>query len=83
MHRTQYNVLNSWNDPSIVQHINVALRLRNNILKIANKTTWKLHGIIDASKEDFISLCVSIIYIKKIKIVLCAYTLYMFIYFFC
>ncbi|XP_016773003.2 isoleucine--tRNA ligase, mitochondrial isoform X1 [Apis mellifera] len=57
LHCTQYNVLNSWNDPSIVQHINVALRLRYNILKIANKTTWKFHGIIDANKEDFISLC--------------------------
>ena len=51
----------SWNDPGIKQHINVALRLRNNVLKIINKTSWKLYGVVEATKEDFTLLSVSII----------------------
>ncbi|OAD60680.1 Isoleucine--tRNA ligase, mitochondrial [Eufriesea mexicana] len=56
LHCTQYKVSESWNDPTMEQHIDVALQLRKIVLKIVNTTTWKLYGIIEATEKDFVSL---------------------------
>ncbi|CAK9796616.1 Isoleucine--tRNA ligase, mitochondrial [Anthophora plagiata] len=56
LYHTQRKVSESWNDPDFVKHMEAALRLRNNILNIVDKTTWKLHGIVKATREDFFFL---------------------------
>ncbi|KOC68779.1 Isoleucine--tRNA ligase, mitochondrial [Habropoda laboriosa] len=53
LHCTQYKVSESWNDPEFVKCMDVALRLRNNVLNIVDKNTWKLYGIVKATREDF------------------------------
>lgn len=71
MHCTQYKISESWNDSKIAQYIDAAIRLRNNVLKVADKTTWKLYGVIEATKDDFVLLSVSIIYTKETKVMFC------------
>ncbi|XP_060827749.1 isoleucine--tRNA ligase, mitochondrial [Bombus pascuorum] len=56
LHCTQYKISESWNDSKIAQYIDAAIRLRNNVLKVADKTTWKLYGVIEATKDDFVLL---------------------------
>ncbi|XP_034191573.2 isoleucyl-tRNA synthetase, mitochondrial isoform X1 [Osmia lignaria lignaria] len=50
---SSYKVSDSWNEPEITKYVDAALRLRNDLLKTVNTTTWKLFGIIEATKEDF------------------------------
>ncbi|XP_017875475.1 isoleucine--tRNA ligase, mitochondrial isoform X1 [Ceratina calcarata] len=56
LHCTQYEIPSSWNDPTIVEYVDAALTLRNNILRTTDKNTWKMHGVIEATNKDFRSL---------------------------
>ncbi|XP_076756258.1 isoleucyl-tRNA synthetase, mitochondrial [Xylocopa sonorina] len=55
---TEYKVPEFWNNPDIVKYVDAALKLRNNLLETVDKNTWKLHGIINATKEDFSALSI-------------------------
>ncbi|XP_076634653.1 isoleucyl-tRNA synthetase, mitochondrial isoform X1 [Colletes latitarsis] len=50
---TSYKISDFWNDPEIVKCVNVAFRLRDNLLQNFGTNTWKLSGTIEATKEDF------------------------------
>ncbi|XP_053988281.1 isoleucine--tRNA ligase, mitochondrial isoform X1 [Hylaeus volcanicus] len=55
-YHTSYKVPEFWNDPTIAERMDAALRLRNKLLNIANTKTWKLSATVEATKEDFSSL---------------------------
>ncbi|XP_003699827.3 isoleucyl-tRNA synthetase, mitochondrial [Megachile rotundata] len=55
-HTKPYKVLDSWNVPETAKQMDAALQLRKYLLNNTNTNTWKLHGIIQATSEDFIYL---------------------------
>lgn len=65
LHSTEYRMAQAWNDEKIVQCVEAALRLRTNVLNVTDKSTWKLYGTIEATKEDYPPLSVSIMLIEE------------------
>lgn len=58
LYHSEYKVSETWHQPEIARHVEVALNLRSKVNTLADCNTWELSGIIRASNDDYESLSV-------------------------
>ncbi|KAG5339675.1 SYIM protein, partial [Acromyrmex charruanus] len=56
LYHTEYKVPETWHQPEIARHIEIALSLRSKVNISADRNTWELSGVLKASKDDYKSL---------------------------
>ncbi|XP_078035223.1 isoleucyl-tRNA synthetase, mitochondrial isoform X2 [Augochlora pura] len=55
-YHTRYEIPESWNDPTIVERMDAALRIRGQFQSAVDTNRWKLSVTIEATKDDFLWL---------------------------
>ncbi|KAG5325590.1 SYIM protein, partial [Pseudoatta argentina] len=56
LYHTEYKVPETWHQPEIARHVEIALSLRSKVNISADRNTWELSGVLKASKDDYKSL---------------------------
>ncbi|XP_076661830.1 isoleucyl-tRNA synthetase, mitochondrial isoform X2 [Halictus rubicundus] len=64
-YRTSYEIPESWNDQTIVERVDAALRIRKQFQNITGTNRWQSSVTIEATKQDFLWL--SLLHDNKIQ----------------